>query len=151
MSAPLALVVSAADNTCEAERVLMHLGSLGFRCVAIDDGDSAARIALALHPPLVLADVRLPRKNGLQLCRIIRSDAASAATAIVLFADAPAPALRDWARAQGADLLVPRRLHLGAVSEEASVQRIVSAARRARPRSPSIPPVGGSSPEVSGS
>ena len=47
---------------------------MGFTCLEADDGDQA--MAIILHNPLnlVLADVKMPKKNGLELLECIRDD-----------------------------------------------------------------------------
>jgi CheY-like chemotaxis protein/phosphoribosyl 1,2-cyclic phosphodiesterase len=46
----------------------------GFRLLSAGDGDAALRIARAQRPHLVLLDWRLPRRDGLEVCRALRSD-----------------------------------------------------------------------------
>ena len=49
------------------------------RVVTASDGEEAVELARAHRPPLVLLDVRMPRMNGIDACRAMRDDPASAA------------------------------------------------------------------------
>lgn len=48
------------------------------------DGESALEIVRECRPDLVLADMIMPRLDGQELCRLIRSDPAIRATKIIL-------------------------------------------------------------------
>ena len=54
------------------------------RVVTASDGEEAVELARAHRPPLVLLDVRMPRMNGIDACRAMRDDPASAGATIVM-------------------------------------------------------------------
>ena len=61
------------------------LAGLGdVRVVEAQDGLEALRLAQALLPDLVLTDVVMPRMDGLELCRALRTDPATAHIALLL-------------------------------------------------------------------
>lgn len=47
----------------------------GYRLLTANDGDSALRVARAERPSLILLDWRMPGRDGLEVCRALRSEA----------------------------------------------------------------------------
>lgn len=50
------------------------LGSQNYEIMEAADGDEALRLVSEEHPDLVLLDVRMPGKNGFEVCRAIKSN-----------------------------------------------------------------------------
>ena len=64
-----------ADDYSTARMIIKKfLKELGFTCLEAENGEQA--MAIILHNPLnlVLADVKMPKKNGLELLESIRDD-----------------------------------------------------------------------------
>src|SRR2546428_10322089 len=64
--------------------IVLHLERDGFRCRTAANGPDALREAKAAPPDLVVLDLILPELDGLEVCRRLRSDASTAAVAIIL-------------------------------------------------------------------
>ena len=62
------------DYSTARRNIKNYLIELGFTCLEADDGEQA--MAIILHNPLnlVLADVKMPKKNGLELLEGIKDD-----------------------------------------------------------------------------
>jgi CheY-like chemotaxis protein len=72
------------------------------------DGISALEAALEARPEIVFLDYDMPRLNGIETCRRLRSDPATAgATIVMLTAMSDGPA-QDSAVAAGADLFLTK-------------------------------------------
>src|SRR5262249_10172185 len=56
------------------ELLTIALTAYGYRVVSAQDGDEAMRVAIAERPDLVVLDVRLPKKSGLEVCELLRQD-----------------------------------------------------------------------------
>jgi two-component system phosphate regulon response regulator PhoB len=68
------------------------------------DGDAALALLAALQPHLVLLDVLMPgNRNGLDVCRAIKADAALQATRVVMLSARSQPSDRQAGLAAGAD------------------------------------------------
>ena len=64
-----------ADDYSTARRIIKkNLNELGFSCLEAEDGEQALDIILQTPLNLVLADVKMPNKNGLELLEDIRDD-----------------------------------------------------------------------------
>ena len=63
------------DDFSTARRIIKKsLNELGFSCLETDDGEQALEIILQTPLNLVLADVKMPNKNGLELLEDLRDD-----------------------------------------------------------------------------
>jgi DNA-binding response OmpR family regulator len=56
----------------------------GLETRAARDGEEALTLLATFRPHLVLLDIMLPRRSGLELCRLIRADAALAGTRVLM-------------------------------------------------------------------
>jgi phosphate regulon transcriptional regulator PhoB len=64
--------------------IVHHLAREGFRCRTASTGAEALREVRASLPDLVVLDLMLPEMDGLELCRRLRGDPASAAVPIIM-------------------------------------------------------------------
>ena len=56
------------------ERILTFQKSDGVKCEIASDGFEAGRLLQKSRPDLVILDVRMPRMDGFQVCKLIKSD-----------------------------------------------------------------------------
>jgi two-component system phosphate regulon response regulator PhoB len=61
-----------------------HLDKAGFHCLEAMDGATALRLIREQHPDLLLLDLMLPGMDGLEICRQLRQDAATARLPILM-------------------------------------------------------------------
>jgi len=80
----------------------------GFDLTEAGDGLAAIEAATAIRPDIVFLDYDMPRLNGIETCRRLRSDPTTAdATIIMLTAMSDQPA-QDRAVGAGADLFLTK-------------------------------------------
>ena len=80
----------------------------GYRMTEAGDGAEAVERALDVQPSIVFLDIDMPRLNGIEACRRMRSEPSTAdATIVMLTGDAEDDAEQD-ARAAGADLFLTK-------------------------------------------
>jgi two-component system chemotaxis response regulator CheY len=80
----------------------------GYRMTEAGDGLQAVERARDAQPEIVFLDIEMPRLNGIEACRRLRSEPATAdATIVMLTGDSDDEAERD-ARAAGADLFLTK-------------------------------------------
>jgi DNA-binding response OmpR family regulator len=79
-----ATILVVDDEPALVELVQGYLEREGFRVVAADRGEEALRLARAEEPDLMLLDLMLPGLDGLQVCRRLREDPATARLPIIM-------------------------------------------------------------------
>jgi CheY-like chemotaxis protein len=72
------------------------------------DGLEALEMARRKHPAIVFLDVDLPGLNGIETCRRLRADKATAGTTIVMLTAAHGDAVQGQAEEAGADLFLTK-------------------------------------------
>ncbi len=99
--APLVLVV---DDSITVRRVTQRLLKReGFRVVMAADGLQALEVLQLEKPSVVLTDIEMPRMDGFDLVRNIRSDAALQDLPVIMITSRIAEKHRDYARALKVD------------------------------------------------
>lgn len=81
--------VLVVDDEEESRRALGGLlGARGFSTVLAGGAEEGLRAALRARPDVVLSDVSMPGRGGLELCRALKADARTAAMPVVLMSGA---------------------------------------------------------------
>src|SRR2546429_4457366 len=108
--------------------IVLHLSREGFRCRTAKSGPEALREARAATPDLVILDLMLPDLDGLEVCRRLRSDAATATIPIIMLTAKADEVDRVVGLEMGADDYVVKPF-----SPKELIARIRAVLRRARP------------------
>jgi DNA-binding response OmpR family regulator len=77
-------VLVVEDETDIRNLVVFHLAREGFRCRTAATGTQALQEVRGHLPDLIVLDLMLPEMDGLEVCRRVRADPASAAVAIIM-------------------------------------------------------------------
>ncbi len=72
------------------------------------DGDEALDLARRIRPDLILLDVAMPRKDGYEVCRILRQSQDLAHTKVVMLTAKGQPLERKKGLEVGADLYITK-------------------------------------------
>jgi CheY-like chemotaxis protein len=80
----------------------------GYRLQEAGDGLEAIERAVLSRPEIVFLDVDMPRLNGIETCRRLRSDPATAGATIVMLTAMSDGGAQDSAVAAGADLFLTK-------------------------------------------
>lgn len=102
------LVLIAVEDAKVLDLITFALKANHFRVRAVGDGEEALRVALADHPLLIIADVRLARRGGLELCATLRRDPEHGDVAVILLSPLADVDARIEALAHGADDLLTK-------------------------------------------
>ena len=103
-SGPVTSRVLVVDDDRRVRDLLeITLSSNGLGVITAEDGEQAVHRARAERPDLVLLDVRLPKKSGLEVCDLLRSDPTDPSVPIILVSASAEPDQRLLAFARGAD------------------------------------------------
>lgn len=125
MSAKTILVV---DDSPTALKITSDaLTEQGFKVISASDGEEALEIASRLHPDLIVLDIILPKKNGFQVCRQLKTESATADIKILMLSSKNQASDRFWGQKQGADAYITKPFD----DEElvASIQALLKGAR----------------------
>lgn len=80
----------------------------GFNVIAASDGEEALEIATRLHPELIVLDIILPKKNGFQVCRQLKTESATQDIKILMLSSKNQASDRFWGQKQGADAYITK-------------------------------------------
>ncbi len=72
------------------------------------DGDEALELADRIRPDLILLDVAMPRKDGYEVCRVLRGNENLASTKVVMLTAKGQPLERKKGLEVGADMYVTK-------------------------------------------
>ncbi len=98
-----------ADDSPHAQRMGERiLREEGFEVVSLTDGDAALLRLSDVDPDLILADVFLPAKSGMEICRHVKSDAQLRHVRVVLTAGLLEPFDEEEAKRAGCDAILKK-------------------------------------------
>jgi len=95
-------VLVVDDSPSVRSLLATRLRGSGFDVDEAIDGEAGAEQAIAAPPDLVVTDLIMKGLSGVQLCRILRSDPATAHVPVVLLTGSGDKRSRFWARSAGA-------------------------------------------------
>ena len=99
----MAKILIADDSPTAAALLQRMLAPLGHTILLVTDGEEAVHRIQHEHPDLVILDIIMPKVNGFQLCRTIRSDPALKDLPIIVVTSMDRESDRYWGMKQGAD------------------------------------------------
>ncbi|MEO8583068.1 MAG: response regulator [Flavitalea sp.] len=76
-------ILIADDEPDILEIVAYNLSREGYQVSTAKDGDDALAKAKSIKPDLIILDIMMPKKNGVQVCEILRSQPAFNQTLII--------------------------------------------------------------------
>lgn len=96
------------DSWTELAMIATPLRNQGFDVVTAVDGDEALEKVFKERPQCIVLDVVLPKQNGFQLCRKLKSFDASKHIPIILLTSKNTSLDRSWGLRQGADMYMTK-------------------------------------------
>lgn len=118
------LVVDDSPTVVQVVRQMLVEGH--YDVLSASDGEEAIRVATDHHPDLVLLDIILPKLNGYQVCRQIKSSPETARIPVVMITRKAKEEDRQWGVEQGADAYIPKPFNAQDLLDV--VQRLISTA-----------------------
>ena len=100
MGTPRVLIVEDEPNIVLSLEILLHRA--GYGTLSAGDGDEALELIRRARPDVVLLDIMLPRRNGYEVCRAVKSDAALSFIPVIMLT------------AKGQEVEILKGLELGA-------------------------------------
>lgn len=80
----------------------------GYEVHTARDGDEALAVASSTRPDLILLDVAMPRKDGYEVCRLLRENADLAGVKVIMLTAKGQPLEKKKGVEVGADLYVTK-------------------------------------------
>ncbi|MEU8821174.1 response regulator transcription factor [Paractinoplanes atraurantiacus] len=80
----MTVVLVADDDADIRDLVAFKLEQAGFEVIAVEDGQSAVEQARSRQPTLAVLDVSMPGLSGIEVCRMLRADPATAGILIIM-------------------------------------------------------------------
>src|SRR5262245_38686976 len=127
-------IVIAEDDDAIAHMVNMALGDAGFLCLRARDGEEALRLVKAHDPDLLVLDVMMPRVDGLEVARRLKSDVMWSRTPILMLTALAGVEQQVQGLDAGADAYMTKPFDLREFN--ARVKALIRSSRRERDRNP---------------
>ena len=99
----MARILVADDSMTDLKFVHSVLDGLGHELLSAMDGEDAEKKARTEKVDLVILDVVMPKKNGFQVCRSLKTDDATKSIPIILLTSKGQDSDKFWGEKQGAD------------------------------------------------
>ncbi len=96
-------ILVADDSQIVREMLQMNLQNLGYNVIVAEDGERALERIGSQHPDLLIVDVMMPKLNGFQICRRIKSDPLTQETPVILLTARTQEEDIFWGKDCGAD------------------------------------------------
>ena len=96
------------DSPTELTLVMEALGNAGYELVTAADGEAGVAKAEAERPDLIILDVVMPKMNGFQACRKIKSTPELQDTPVILLTSKNQKSDEFWGKKQGADVYLTK-------------------------------------------
>ena len=107
----MSTVLIVDDSLTVRQMLSDQLRRSGFDVVEASDGEEAIAKIKASSPDLVVTDIVMPRKNGYELCRWIKSDPSTKDIPVVLCTSKSEEFDVYWGMKQGADAYITKPYH----------------------------------------
>jgi len=91
------------DEKDIAETTRFRLEFEGFECLMARDGEEALIKAKKGNPDLILLDIMMPKMNGYQVCRLLKSDEKYRHIPIIMLTAKAQESDKFWGKESGAD------------------------------------------------
>jgi twitching motility two-component system response regulator PilH len=98
-----AKILVVDDSPTDLRLVAAPLRQSGYLVVTAADGEEALAAALREQPRVVVLDVVLPKKNGFQVCRLLKTAPDTCDIKVLLLTSKNQESDRYWGLRQGAD------------------------------------------------
>jgi two-component system cell cycle response regulator len=131
---PLILVVDDEPDILSLNRLILERE--GWQVITSGDGVDAIQKAIDRRPDLILLDVMMPRMNGYQVCRLLKSDPQTAGIPIIICTVRSLESEKLYAYTAGADHYLTKPF------DPPEMVRLVGGILAARPPAPKREPAG---------
>ena len=98
-----ATILVVDDSPTVLRLTAAPLAEQGYRVLTAVDGEQALEMVAKYRPDLLILDIILPKKNGFQVCRELKTNSNTRDIRIILLSSKSNESDRFWGLRQGAD------------------------------------------------
>lgn len=121
-------VLCVDDSPTSLNVMAESLRDRGYNVMTAADGEDAMRQIGTQKPDLILLDIILPKKNGFQICRQLKTSPATRDIKVVLVSSKSQDTDRYWGLKQGADEYITKPFEPDQLVEQVEHQLGLAAA-----------------------
>lgn len=107
----MATILVVDDDLKQQLIVFKILKNIGLNVIFADDGLQALELAQRYCPDLVILDIILPKINGYEVCRRLKSDKKNQKLAVIICSNKKEDCDHYWGMKQGADAYLSKPCH----------------------------------------
>jgi twitching motility two-component system response regulator PilH len=107
----MSTVLVVEDSPAQRQMILELLQDSGLKVIVAGDGVEALKQIKDYCPDLVVLDIIMPRMNGYEVCRRLKSDSKTQKLAVVMCSAKKEEFDRYWGLRQGADAYIAKPFH----------------------------------------
>lgn len=96
-------ILVVEDSPTYLRQITQLLQKNGYATISAMDGEEALEKAIQEHPDLIVLDIILPKKNGFQVCRQLKTSPDTQDIKIIMLTSKSQDSDRFWGLKQGAD------------------------------------------------
>jgi twitching motility two-component system response regulator PilH len=101
-------ILVADDSPTELRLIMAMLQDQGYKLITAIDGADAIEKAESTKPNIAILDVVMPKKNGFQVTRHLKTSTITKKMKIILLTSKNEDADRFWGMRQGADVYITK-------------------------------------------
>ena len=101
-------ILVVEDSPTYLRQITALLQESGYQTIAAIDGEQALEKAIREDPDLIILDIILPKKNGFQVCRQLKTTPSTRDIKIIMLTSKTLDSDRFWGLKQGADEYVTK-------------------------------------------
>lgn len=107
----MAIVLVVEDDCTQRQILSKLLTSIAVDVIFANDGVEALSLAESHSPKLVILDIIMPRMNGYEVCRQLKSHKKTHKPAVVMYSNKVEECDFYWGSKQGADAYISKLCH----------------------------------------
>ncbi|MBE9064311.1 response regulator transcription factor [cf. Phormidesmis sp. LEGE 11477] len=104
----MSTILVVEDSVAQQESIKILLEESGLKVTVASDGIEALQLLQHRLPDLVLLDIVMPKMNGYEVCRRIKSNSATHGLPVVMCSAKGEEFDRYWGMKQGADAYIAK-------------------------------------------
>jgi twitching motility two-component system response regulator PilH len=104
----MSTVMLVEDNLSQREMIASVLRENGIEVISVQDGLEALNQVERIRPDLVVLDIIMPRLNGYEVCRRLKSNPVTQQVPVVMCSSKGEEFDRYWGMKQGADAYITK-------------------------------------------